>query len=211
MKGEAALNNVLKELHVIFERFGVRWFLFGAQAQNIWGRSRLTADVDVTVEWVAGSNAELIKVLEDRGFKLRVQEDVEEFVALSHVFPVVHLQTGIPVDVVLAQPGFEDVFMGRTKLVEFGDVQIPVVSPEDLIVMKLLAGRSQDVLDVRGILIDRMDALDLDRIRTDLHNLEESLGQSDLIRVFEGEAEAAEQLRQHEERVFGNQGNKNDK
>jgi predicted nucleotidyltransferase len=51
---------------------------------------------------------------------------------------------------------------------------IPVISPEDLIVTKILAGRSKDLEDVRGILKERRASLDLDHIRETLDLLEQS-------------------------------------
>jgi len=63
------------------------------------------------------------------------------------------------------------------------DVQgtsIPVISPEDLIVTKVLAGRSKDIEDVRSVIHERRASLDAERIRTLLGLLEQALGQSDL-------------------------------
>lgn len=45
----------------------------------------------------------------------------------------------MPVDVVLAGPGLEELFLRRRRRHRRGGVSIPVASPEDLIVMKLLA------------------------------------------------------------------------
>lgn len=62
-----------------------------------------------------------------------------------------------------------------------------MISPEDLIVTKILAGRSKDLDDVRGILMLRLAELDLGSIRRTLSMLEEALSQSDLTPVFEAE------------------------
>jgi hypothetical protein len=60
-----------------------------------------------------------------------------------------------------------------------------VITPEDLIVTKLLAGRSKDVEDARGILEERHERLDLVRLRSLLRLLEEALSRSDLTPDFE--------------------------
>jgi hypothetical protein len=62
---------------------------------------------------------------------------------------------------------------------------IPVISPEDLIITKILAGRPQDLEDVRGVLRERAESMDLDRIRGMLRLLEEALSWSDLLSTFE--------------------------
>ncbi len=64
---------------------------------------------------------------------------------------------------------------------------VPVLTAEDLIVTKVLAGRPKDVEDIRGVLAERGERLDLARIRDVLHMLEQALGQSDLVPQFEAE------------------------
>ncbi|HYU25018.1 MAG TPA: nucleotidyltransferase [Thermoanaerobaculia bacterium] len=66
---------------------------------------------------------------------------------------------------------------------------IPVISPEDLIVTKVLAGRPKDIEDVRGVLQERLDSLDLERVRSLLRLLEQALTQSDLLSTLEREIE----------------------
>lgn len=41
---------LLAAVRSVFDRLGVRWYLFGAQAVIAYGAPRLTADADVTVE-----------------------------------------------------------------------------------------------------------------------------------------------------------------
>ena len=49
-----------------------RWYVFGAQAVVIWGRPRLTADIDVTVRLDPEEPEHLVRALEPAGFRLRV-------------------------------------------------------------------------------------------------------------------------------------------
>lgn len=72
---------------------------------------------------------------------------------------------------------------------------VPVASPEDLIVMKVLAGRPKDLEDVRSVLAERLTKLDVAYIRSMLGTLEQALGQSDLRPWLEGEIARAERLR----------------
>ena len=63
--------------------------------------------------------------------------------------------------------------------------------------MKILARRSKDVDDVRGVLRERLETLDVPVIRSTLGELEEALSRSDLLPCFETElarAQSAEQL-----------------
>jgi hypothetical protein len=165
----------------------LRWLLFGAQAVVVWGRPRLTADVDVTVEVGEGDVAGLVAALEMAGFDLRIRSGVDEFVARTRVLPFAHRASGILLDVVLAGPGLEERFLEKARPVEIGPHTIPVIAPEHLVVAKILAGRPKDIDDVRGVLATRQGELDLGEIRALLGLLEEALGQSDLLPLFEEE------------------------
>lgn len=170
--------DVLAAFARAFERAGVRWYLFGAQAAIIHGAARLTADVDVTAHLADVSPQLLERALLDAGFTLRIPDP--EFVVRTRVLPVVHAASGIPADIVLASPGLEEVFLDRAKVLDVDGVRVPVACAEDVVVMKLLAGRSKDLDDVVAILAAHPDDLDLDLVRATLRMLEEALDQSDL-------------------------------
>ena len=69
-----------------------------------------------------------------------------------------HSASGMPLGVVLAGPGLEEQFLDRVAAVQIGDFTVPVISPEDLVVTKVLAGREKDVGDIRGVLHARAEA-----------------------------------------------------
>ena len=62
---------------------------------------------------------------------------------------------------------------------------VPMISAEDLLVTKMLAGRSKDLDDVRGILAAQGASLDARAVRATLGMLEEALGVSDLLPAFD--------------------------
>ncbi len=175
----------------VLRKRGSRWYLFGAQAVVTWGAPRMTADVDITVEIDPGQARSLVGEMERAGFELRIR-DVEGFVTRTRVLPFQHCSTGILLDLVLAGPGLEELFLERVRRVKMAGIEIPVISPEDLIVTKVLAGRTKDLEDIRGVLRELDDALDLEQVRQTLSLLEEALGQSDLRPVFEAELRRVE-------------------
>lgn len=185
MSGPNPLAELLAGLAAAFSAAGSRWYLFGAQAVVLWGRPRLTADVDVTVEIEPVEVPRLLEALARHRFELRLTSGVDEFVARTRVLPLRHRPSEMQVDVVLAGPGLEEAFLDRAVLVDVEGTAIPVISPEDLVVTKILAGRPKDLEDVRGILAERRGRLDAEAIRATLRLLEEALGQSDLLPLFE--------------------------
>jgi len=152
----------------------------------VWGRPRLTADIDVTVRQQPEDPERLVRTLEAGGFSLRVG-GADDFIRRTRVFPFLHIASGMPLDIVLAGPGLEDLFLSRARPVKMGGIVVPVISPEDLIATKILAGRPKDMEDVRGILRERLPDLDVALIRSTLAALEDALAQSDLLPSFERE------------------------
>jgi hypothetical protein len=162
---------------------GAGWYLFGAQAALIHGVARFTADVDVTVRLRDDDSKALVKALSSAGFQMRVEDD--GFIEQTRVLPALHTATGIPVDIVLAGPGIEELFLQRAEVHDLEGVLVPVARAEDIVVMKILAERPKDIEDVVAILAAHPDDLDLDLVRSTLVLLEEALGQSDLLPALE--------------------------
>ncbi len=188
--------SLLRALSSALRTHGCRWYLFGAQAVTIWGRPRLTTDVDVTVQLASAGSERLVAALGAAGFRLS-QAFSDEFVRSTRVLPLIHTVSGMPLDVVLAGPGLEEQFLDRAVVVQLGDFAVPVISPEDLVVTKVLAGRGKDVEDIRGVLRVRSTSLDVGYIRRTLAMVEDALGQSDLTPLFESElSRAGRQSRQ---------------
>jgi hypothetical protein len=176
--------DLLADLGVGFAAVGAEWFLFGAQAAIVYGVARLTGDVDVTVRLPARvSNAALTEALARRGFQPRFPD--AHFLEHSRVLPFVHEATALPVDVVLSGPGLEDEFFSRAGRQRIDGVDVPVVDVSDLVVMKVLAGRSKDVDDLVALFRLQKSSLDMTRVRHTLGALEAALGQSDLLPLLD--------------------------
>jgi hypothetical protein len=163
---------------------GVPWYLFGAQAAILHGAARLTADVDVTVRLPPAISAGvLVEVFRRHGFDPRF--DTPTFIERTRVIPLIHRRSSIPLDVVLGGPGLEDVFLERALTRDLDGVAVPVASPEDVIVMKILAGRDKDLDDIRAVIAAQGSSLDAGYVRDTLRSLEAALGQADLLPMFE--------------------------
>ena len=187
MPSPAGPSELFADLAAALDAVGARWFVFGAQAALVWGRPRLTTDVDVTVKCDVPT-AHLVRALQAHGFSLRV-DGTDAFILATRVVPLEHPASGLGLDVVLAGPGLEELFLARAVPVDVSGTAVPFISPEDLIVTKLLAGREKDLEDVRGVLAERGSLLDFVSIRSTLALLESALGQSDLSSVLEREIE----------------------
>lgn len=175
--------DLLADLGRAFAVAGIDWYLFGAQAAICYGVARLTADVDVTARVPQAAESEWITTVASHGFDRRFAD--ARFARLSRVIPMVHRATGLPVDIVLAGPGLEEQFLSRAVTQRIDDVDVPVIDVSDLIVLKVLAGRPKDLDDLATLIHINDSRLDHARVRAVLRDLEQALGQSDLLPTFE--------------------------
>lgn len=74
---------------------------------------------------------------------------------------------------------------GSPRVTADVDMTVPIASPNDIVVMKMLAGRAKDLEDLVGILRAAPDRLDVEEVRALLSQLEQILGQSDMLPPFD--------------------------
>jgi len=172
----------LVALAELARRERLRWYVFDAQAVNLLGYPRATADLDVTVDLGERDPAELVAALARAGFQPRYSDP--ELVVSSRVIPTTHRASGLPVDVVLAGPGLEQQFLDEVVVMELDGHPIPILSIENLIVTKLIAGRPKDLEDVRELVGRAGAKLDRAKVESVLVVVEDALATDELIPRF---------------------------
>lgn len=162
-------------------------FIEGLALQQ-WGEPRLTHDVDVTVLVPADELPRFVARTLSR-FRPRIP-DATEF-ALRHRVLLLEIG-GVPVDPSLGIPGYEEEALQRAVRVSFPNIgTLPLLSPEDLIVHKCVAGRARDLEDVAGILIRQQLEIDATYIRQWLAAFREVIETHDPLQEFEKRLEEA--------------------
>ena len=156
---EPALWPTLADAAQVLETRGIRFALIGGLAVSLRGQPRMTVDVDLVILADIDQALRLAQELSSTPFE-PLFPGVEEVVARSFILPLRHRATGIRVDVAIGMSGFEQQAVSRATTVTIGDVRVPVVAVEDLLVMKALAGRPQDDQDIRGLVAAQRDAID---------------------------------------------------
>ena len=174
------VTKLLAALARAFARHKLKWYVFGAQAVAAAGVPRLTADIDVTVDCL--DTAVLLQALSAAGFQIRDVGDVDSFLSQTRVLPATHRTTGYELDVVLAGPGLEEEMLNRVILRKIGRTQIPFIDTNDLVVLKILAGRPKDIEDVAALVRLQGNELILEIVRRRLHELESLLDDSTLLK-----------------------------
>jgi hypothetical protein len=137
--------------------------VIGALAVSLQGRPRVTRDVDVLVLLPEDRWPTFLKSGRAYGFVPR-DPDVLAFAKESRVLLLRHQPSAIDVDVALGNLPFEEEAVARATIVQVGGASVPLATPEDLVIMKALAARDQDWLDIEGLLAAH-PRLDLRRVR----------------------------------------------
>lgn len=182
---QADVRDALADLARTFTRLRLRWYVFGAQAVIATGLARFTADLDVTVKPPASGAKAIVAALGRAGFELRDIADVETFIAVTRVIPMTHVGTRLPTDIVLAGTPLEDAMLERATKKKVGGVRIPFVNVNDLVALKLLAGRAKDIEDVESLVRARVADLDLKEARRRVAELGAALDDSAMVATFD--------------------------
>jgi len=147
---------------------GWRFCFIGGLAVQRWGEPRMTRDADLTLLTGFGAEDSFIDPLLD-AFEGRL-DDAGDF-ALAHRVLLLRHSNGTPFDIALGALPFEEDSVRRSSPWDIGEAELRTCSAEDLVIHKVFAGRDQDWLDVRGVLIRNGDRLDLELIDRELRPL----------------------------------------
>jgi predicted nucleotidyltransferase len=145
----------------------VPYTIIGGLSVSIVSQPRPTIDVDLVVwldpeRWPA-----FLESAKQYGIQPRTA-DALEFARKRRVLLLQHRESGIGIDVSFGALPFEDEMISRSKIVSLGGVTFRVATPEDLIIMKMVAHRDKDLRDIENI-VRVCPRLDRDRIRFWVH------------------------------------------
>lgn len=144
------------------------------------GVRRMTTDIDVTVKGDQADVGALLRSLAKKKIVPRIA-DAERFASESLVLLLRHSPTGVDFDVSMAWTNFEHAAIAASSIVEFGTVQAPMASAEDLIVFKAIAGRPKDIEDATALLV-LYPKLDRKRLRSRVRQLAALAEEPELVR-----------------------------
>ena len=166
---------------------GVDYILVGGLAVAAHGQPRATADVDLMIAVDISRALLLVEDLATSPFR-PLFDDIAKVVEASFILPLRHRTTNVKVDIAIGLSGFERQAISRAQQLELLGVTLPVATPEDLIIMKVLAGRAQDDQDVRGLAIAQGNRLDWEYCQQVGNELGEAIGQdlASRIRILRG-------------------------
>ena len=145
-------NQLLEQIALSLEQHKIPYMVIGGQAVLIYGEPRLTRDVDITLGVGPERLQDLLSLAESAGWRLLVEKP-EEFVQRTLVLPLQDSNSGIRIDLIFSCSPYERQAMDRVRLVEMGKATVRFAAVEDVIILKMVAGRPRDLEDVRSILV----------------------------------------------------------
>jgi len=137
--------------------------VIGGLAVALLGRPRVTRDIDALVLLEEEHWPAFLDAGRQFGFAPR-EADVLAFAHEARVLLLRHQPTAINIDVTLGHLPFEEEAVARATVVRVAGTSVPLPTPEDLVIMKAVAHRERDLLDIEGLMAAHPD-LDLKRVR----------------------------------------------
>ncbi|MHA1231793.1 MAG: DUF6036 family nucleotidyltransferase [Candidatus Helarchaeota archaeon] len=144
-----------------FFQEGVKYLIVGGLAVNLYGIPRVTQDIDIIISMDKDNILKINRVLKELGYipKLPVNPDDlanknilnhwiknKNLKAFSYYHKVENFKT---IDIIVKHPlDFENAFQNKT-IKNVGDIEIYLVSLDDLIIMKQNIKRQQDISDIK--------------------------------------------------------------
>lgn len=155
MEYKRSLIRFLEDICHLFEKEKIRFCVIGGFAASIWGIPRGTGDVDIVLN-IEDENREMIVRLLDANFNL-VQSHQEDMVfniirIRRHIIKVEESPELLILDTLLADNDYLKNVITRKIEINFHGIKLPVVSKEDLIILKAISFRDIDKHDIRNIL-----------------------------------------------------------
>lgn len=157
------LQAPLIALQDLLVRFDQRGVIIGGVASSFLGKPRLTVDIDAMFLLPVDDIPSLFQAAKEVGIEPRM-ETAADFARKNRVLLLRHRVSGVNIDISLGILPFEEEMVARSVVHKVGPLALRLPTPEDLIILKAVAHRPKDLLDIQAIAESRPD-LDFDRIR----------------------------------------------
>jgi hypothetical protein len=174
----APLFDALRDLVTWFRNDKVNGIIIGGVAASLLGRPRATRDIDALVRLDEEKWPEFLEQCEKYGFVPRISEPLP-FASKSRVLLLKHFLSGIDIDIAFAGLPFEEDSILKATAFNIKGLALRLPRPEDLIIMKAVAARPKDLVDIES-LIDANPNLDHQSVTATVKEFAEALDMPEL-------------------------------
>jgi hypothetical protein len=135
----------------IIDAFDQQGIIIGGVATSLLGQPRLTADTDAMLLLSLDDLPKLLQIAQTVGLTPRIPDAIT-FAQQSRVVLLKHDVSGINVDISLGLLPFEVEAVERSEEYHTGNLRLRLPTPEDLIILKAVAHRPKDMLDIAAVI-----------------------------------------------------------
>lgn len=174
------IEDLLIKVTGILDKLKIPYIITGGMAVSIWGRTRYTADIDIVVELLEKNIDLLAKELLNVDKDVYVSEEaMREALEIKGEFNFIHPQSQLKVDFWVVKDNFNKQEIERAITKEIEGKKVKFVSPEDLILSKLLwyqlSKSTRQLEDIESVF--RISKVDIDYIK----NISEKQGTLEIL------------------------------
>jgi hypothetical protein len=152
---------LLERICSILETLHIPYMLSGSVAMNFYAEPRTTQDIDIVVEMQDYDITGLVKMLEDKFYYF--QETMYEETRRKGMFNIIDFETGFKVDFIIRKNDlYEQIKFQNRRKSKYGDIDLWIISPEDLVLSKLQWIQVLESEKQKGDILNLLDNEDLD-------------------------------------------------
>ncbi len=145
----------LELLVTVLGKMSIDYTVMGGLAVRAYAIPRVTEDIDFTLALDRSRLPELYNALEEQDYAIPepYRSGWVDEVKGMHLVKLKRYIGGraIDVDLFLAESAYQDEILLRRRLADVEGRQLWLASPEDLVLLKLVAGRPRDLIDVADV------------------------------------------------------------
>ena len=157
-------HDPLEALERLLSHFDHQGVVIGGVAASLIGQARFTDDLDAMVLLSLNEIPQFLEVAENEEIEPRIPQ-AEDFARQNRILLLRHIPSHTDIDISMGVLPFEEEVVQRRVVHEIDEtLNVHLPTPEDLIIMKAIAHRPKDLMDIQGIIQSHPD-LDMDRIQ----------------------------------------------
>ena len=168
--GETQHIAVVERLADVLDGLGIAYAIGGSMASSAYGTLRFTQDADITVQSFSQAAGRFYDLIKEEFY---ISEQAMRQALDRHgSFNIIHFETGFKIDIFVQRPSeFERRLLERRRTAKLSDEsgrELSIVSPEDIVLLKLRWFKETDCTserqwnDVLGVLRVQGESLDFE-------------------------------------------------
>ena len=140
----------IQALQNLISKFNDQGVIIGGVAASLLGAPRYTVDLDAVFLLSIEELSRLLEEAAAQGIEPRIADPVT-FARKNRVVLLRHTVSGVDINLSLGILPFEVEMVERSRTIEIGAIKLRLPTPEDLIIMKVIAHRPKDLVDIQAI------------------------------------------------------------